>query len=47
MNLLAHHMEMGFIPIYLGQFCVGMWAGWQIVSGLSRYARGKSGSAAP
>ena len=47
MHLLAHHVEVEFIPIYIGQFCLGIWVGWQLVAGLSRYVRRKSGPAAP
>lgn len=33
-NLIAHHLEVGFIPIYLCQFALGVWAGWRLASWL-------------
>ena len=47
MYLLAHHVEVGFIPIYAGQLCLGVWVGWQLVGGLARLVRRKSGPVAP
>ncbi|HVC98279.1 MAG TPA: hypothetical protein VND64_31710 [Pirellulales bacterium] len=36
MTLLAHHFEAGFTPIYVGQFALGIWVGWRLVSTLLR-----------
>ncbi|HUY34925.1 MAG TPA: hypothetical protein VMV69_19415 [Pirellulales bacterium] len=36
MTLLAHHVEAGFIPIYIGQFALGIWVGWRLVAALLR-----------
>jgi hypothetical protein len=27
-TLLAHHFEPQFLPIYAGQFALGVWVGW-------------------
>lgn len=34
--LLAHHVEMAFIPIYIGQFALGVWVGWRMVAAMQR-----------
>ncbi len=30
--LLAHHFELAFAPIYLGQLILGIWAGWRMAT---------------
>ena len=34
--LLAHHVEPGFLPIYAGQFAVGVWVGWRLIATVLR-----------
>jgi hypothetical protein len=30
MMLLAHHFEVAFTPIYIGQLALGVWVGWRV-----------------
>jgi len=34
--LLAHHVEPAFLPIYAGQFALGVWVGWRLVAAVMR-----------
>jgi hypothetical protein len=36
--LLAHHFEMAFAPIYAGQFFLGVWVGWRLMSAVTQRA---------
>jgi hypothetical protein len=37
MNLLfAHHVEPAFLPIYAGQFALGVWFGWRMAAAVLR-----------
>lgn len=34
--LFAHHVEPGFLPIYAGQFALGVWVGWRFAAAVAR-----------
>ncbi|HEV3344167.1 MAG TPA: hypothetical protein VG125_27575 [Pirellulales bacterium] len=34
--LFAHHVEPGFLPIYAGQFALGVWVGWRLAAAVLR-----------
>lgn len=36
MTLFAHHVEPAFLPIYAGQFLLGVWVGWRLAAAVLR-----------
>lgn len=40
MILLAHHFELAFTPIYIGQLILGVWVGWQAAGACIERLRG-------
>jgi hypothetical protein len=35
-TLFAHHLEPAFLPIYAGQFALGVWVGWRMAVAVLR-----------